>query len=100
MPAYYKDGYNTEGYIVEEKNAGGCAYVYFLCVPDDELLLVMPLSLQVPTGDRETDRHISSFVRCAHNLAILEFRSLVNWASQGVYDFAREAVWFENTWED
>ena len=42
--------------------------------PRDEVLM----SLQVPTGDCETDRHMRTLVKCANNLAIQEFRSLAN----------------------
>ena len=50
--------------------------------PRDEVLM----SLQVPTGDSETDRHMRALVKCANNLAIQKFRSLANWIFHGVYD--------------
>ena len=41
----------------------------------DEVLL----SLQVPTGDWETDRHMRALEKCVNNLTIQKFRSLTNW---------------------
>ena len=56
--------------------------------PRDEVLM----SLQVPTGDSETDRHMRALVKCANNLAIQKFRSLANWIFRGVYDFVSGVV--------
>ena len=45
---------------------GGLTYA-----PRDEVLI----SLQVPTGDWETDHHVRALVKCTNNLAIQNFRS-------------------------
>ena len=59
-----------------------------ICPPRDEVLM----SLQVPTGNCETDRHMRALVKCANNLAIQKFRSLANWIFHGVYDFVSGMV--------
>ena len=51
--------------------------------PRDEVLC----SLQVPTGDQDTDHHVQSMIKCTGNLAIQKFLSLANWIFHGVYDF-------------
>ena len=56
--------------------------------PRDEVLM----SLQVPTGDWETDRHMRALVKCTNNLTIQKFRSLANWIFPGVYDFVSGVV--------
>ena len=53
--------------------------------PRDDVLM----SLQVPTGGWETDRHMRALVRCINNLTIQMFGSLANWISHGVCHFVR-----------
>ena len=50
------------------------------------------MSLQVPTGDWDTDCHIRVLVKCTNNLVIQKFRSLANWIFHGVYDSVGEVV--------
>ena len=56
--------------------------------PRDEVLM----SLQVFTGDCETDRRMWALVKCTNNLAIQKFRSLANWIFHGGYDFESGVV--------
>ena len=50
------------------------------------------MSLQVPPGNKETDRHVTALARCAHNLALQKFRSPADWIFRGVYDFVLGTV--------
>ena len=50
------------------------------------------ISIQVPTGERETDRHIRALVKRTNHLAIQRFRSLTNWIIHGLYDFVCRKV--------
>ena len=56
--------------------------------PRDEVLG----SLQVPTGDPDTDHHMRSMIKSTGNLAIQKFRSLASWIFHSVYDFVGGAV--------
>ena len=58
--------------------------------PRDEVLM----SLQIPTGDWKTDRHMQALVKLsyANNLAIRKFRSLANWIFHGLYDFVSGVI--------
>ena len=51
--------------------------------PRDEVLR----SLQVPTGDPDSNHHMRSMIKSTGNLAIQKFRSLANWIFHSVYDF-------------
>ena len=56
--------------------------------PRDKVLM----SLQVPTGDWNMDRHMRALVKRVNNWAMQKLRSLVNRIFHGVVDFALGAV--------
>ena len=57
--------------------------------PRDEVIC----SLQVPTGDADTDYHMRSMIKSTGSFAIQKFRSLANWIFHSVYDFVGCTIW-------
>ena len=56
--------------------------------PRDEVIC----SLQVPTGDPDTDHNMRSVIKSTGNLAIQRFRSLASWIFHSIYDFVGGAI--------